>query len=706
MRKIHIDYPRAGQVGWRRYVPSWRQSLAIAGTFFAVFLGGFGIAYAMVDIPNPNELAVAQTTVFTYAGGKTELGRDGAQNRQVVPLSDVPVGARQAVLAAEDRNFYSEPGISPSGIARAFWVNLRGGDISQGGSTITQQYAKNAYLTQDRTLSRKLKEIVIATKLSREKSKDEILADYLNTIYFGRGAYGIQTASRAYFGRDAKQLNLSQAATLAAVIRSPANYDPTAHPAAAKARWRYVLDGMVKERWITQQLAAAQKFPPSGLLTKRRTPSSLAGPKGHLIRAAEVEMAAHGISENQLNLGGLRVETTIDKQAQDAAVQAVDDTLPSNAPADLRTALVAVEPGTGSIRAMYGGADYQKRQFNDALQGTAQPGSAFKPFVLVAALEHKISLTSKYNGRSPQTIRGQAVRNFGSGRGEQFGSIDLVRATAHSVNTVYYQLGFDAGGPGEVTDVAKKAGITTPVDGDKAGGSAFLGGGDTIDVRPVDMAASFGTFAAQGKRAPAYIVQKVTDHNGKKLYEAKPETEQVFPKDVMADTTFALQEVLKDGTATRARLSGRPAAGKTGTTSSNRAAWFVGYTPQLSTSVALFRDNNKPLQGVLGLSEVTGGSIPARVWKAFMSGALEGKPVQSFPPPANLGAAATPTPTATPTATPSSTPSARPPASPTKRPPSGFPLPSPSITPSPSPSQSLIGGGTSPGPEEQTEPGG
>jgi membrane peptidoglycan carboxypeptidase len=702
VRKIHIDYPRAGQVGWRRYVPSWRQSLAIAGGFFIALFGAFGIAYATVNVPNPNDVAVAQTTVFTYAGGKTELGRDGAQNRQAVPLSDVPLATRHAVLAAEDRNFYSESGISPPGIARAFWVNLRGGGVSQGGSTITQQYVKNAYLTQQRTFSRKLKEIVISIKLAKQKSKDEIFGDYLNTIYFGRGAYGIETGAQAYFGRGAKQLDLSQSALLAAVIQSPGNLDPSAHPQAAKARWQYVLNGMVKEKWITQASADAQKFPPAGLIKQRRTPSSLAGPRGYLIRAAEVDMAAHGISENQLNLGGLRVETTIDKQAQDGAVKAVNDVVPGDAPKDLRTALVAVEPGSGRIRAMYGGSDYQKRQFNDALQGTAQPGSSFKPFVLVAALQHGISLTSKYDGRSPQTIHGQKVSNFGS---EQFGKIDLVQATAHSVNTVYYQLGFDAGGPAEVTDVAKQAGVTAPVDGKKAGGSAFLGGGDTIDVHPVDMADAFGTFAAQGKHAPAYIVQKVTDHNGKTLYEAKPKTTQVFDRDVMADTTFALQAVLREGTATRAQLSGRPAAGKTGTTTSNRAAWFVGYTPQLSASVALFRDNNKPLQGVLGLSEVTGGSIPAKVWKAFMSAALQGKPVLNFPPPANLGAAATPTPTATPTATPtiaSPLPSASPTAQPSK---SGFPLPTPPIGPSPTPSASPSAAASA-GVSQQPEPGG
>ena len=553
---MKIDYPRAGRAGWRRFVPSWRQTLAVCGGGVLLLVGLFVIAYFTVNVPDPNKLAVAQTTVFTYADGKTALGSDGAQNRESVPLTSVPLAVQHAVLAAEDRNFYSEPGISLTGMARALWVDVRGGDV-QGGSTITQQYAKNAYLTQERTFSRKLKEIVIAVKLSHQRSKDQILDDYLNTIYFGRGAYGIQTAAQAYFGRDVSQLNISQSALLAAVIRAPSHLDPVTHPQPAEARWRYVLRGMVKQGWLTQQQADAQHFPPRGL-RKTRDVSSLAGPKGYVIRAAEAEMAAHGISEDRINLGGLRVTTTIVQQAQDSAVKAVDATLPAGAPKDLRTALVAVEPGTGKVLALYGGSDYQKRQFDDATQGTAQPGSSFKPYVLVTALEHGIALSSKYDGHSPQTIAGQKVTNFAD---EQFGKIDLVAATAHSVNTVFYRLGLDAGGPAAVADTATKAGITAHLDPAAAGGSLFLGGGASVDVHPIDQADAFATFAAQGVHAPAYIVEKVTDRSGHTLYAAHPKTEQVFPTDVMADTTFALQAVLRNGTATGAQLARRPAGG-------------------------------------------------------------------------------------------------------------------------------------------------
>jgi membrane peptidoglycan carboxypeptidase len=683
---VNIDYPRAGRDDWRRFVPSWRQTLAVCGGGVLLLVLIFVIAYFTVSVPDPNKLALAQTTTFMYADGKTVLGTDGAQNRQSVELRQVPVAVQHAMLAAEDRKFFSEPGISVPGMARALWVDVTGGDV-QGGSTITQQYAKNAYLSQKRSVFRKLKEIVIAVKLSHSKSKDEILQDYLNTIYFGRGAYGIQTAAQTYFGRDASQLDVSQAALLAAVIRGPALFDPARHPDRAKARWQYVLNGMVKQKWLTAADAAKQKFPPANLRTTRAA-SPLAGPKGYVIRAAEADLAKHGVTQERLDLGGLRVTTTLVRRAQDAAVKAVDETLPSDAPKDLRTAIAAVEPGSGKVLALYGGADYQKRQFDDAIQGRAQPGSSFKPFTLVTALEHGIPLSQTFDGRSPQTIAGQKVRNFAD---EQFGKINLVDATAHSVNTVYYQLGLQAGGPQAVAETAAKAGITTKLDPSAAGGSIFLGGGESVDVHPIDQADAFATFAAQGEHAPAYLVEKVTDSGGHTIYSTDNKTDRAFDSDVMADTTAALQAVLKQGTATGARLAGnRPAAGKTGTTSGNTAAWFVGYTPQMSAAVALFRDNNKPLQGILGRSEVTGGSIPATLWKTFMNAALEGQPIKQFPARANVGGSPSATPSATPTATPTQSVAPKPvpskslsvqPSNPPS--PSGPPLPSIPVSPSP-----------------------
>ncbi|MDQ1689044.1 MAG: hypothetical protein QOK42_2019 [Frankiaceae bacterium] len=685
MKKIHIDYPRAAYEGPRRFVPSWRQSTAVAGGFFGLLFLLFVVAYLNTDLSQLNKLATSQTTVIRFADGN-ELGRLGAQNRITVPLSKVPPDVQHAVLAAEDRNFYSESGISPRGIGRALWADLRGGEV-QGGSTITQQYAKNAYLTQERTLTRKLKEIVIAVKLNNQKSKSDILESYLNTIYFGRQAYGIQVASQTYFSKDVSQLTTSEAAVIAAIIRSPAGYDPVNHPERAKARWTYVLDGMVKKGWLTEAKRDALTFP--ALHVRGRAGTT--GPRGYIMQAVQSELAKHKITEDQINLGGLNIVTTLDYKAQVAAEKAVAEAFPKS-PADVHTSLTAVEPGTGHVKAMFGGRNYGERQLNDATQAKRQPGSAFKPFVLVTALKDGISLKSRYDGHSPKDFPGRGpVQNFGPGRGEQFGQIDLVTATAHSVNTVYYQLGLDAGGPSKVIDTAKAAGITSDIDPSKALTNVFLGSGDTVATNSFQMADAYATFAAQGTHATPFLVLSVREGK-KQLYKAKDDTDQAFDKDVMADATFAMQHVLTEGTARSAQLAGgRPAAGKTGTVQENTDAWFCGFVPQLAASVHIYRDGRKPLRNLAGFGEVTGGTLPARIWKAFMDAAMEGQPVKGFPPPANVGDAKNPAPptntsTATPTPTPVATlptqvPTQVPTLPPVTQPPGGgSPTPQPSAT--------------------------
>jgi membrane peptidoglycan carboxypeptidase len=689
---VKIDYPRSGYDGPRRFVPSWRQTAAVGGGFFGFLLLLFVIAYARTDLDQLNELSTAQTTVVRFADGN-EIGRLGAQNRITVPLKQVPKHVREAVLAAEDRNFYSEAGISPRGIGRALWADVRGGEV-QGGSTITQQYAKNAYLTQERTLSRKLREIVFAVKLNNNKSKDEILEGYLNTIYFGRQAYGIQTASQTYFGKDVSKLTPSEGALIAAIIRSPAGYDPKNHPERAKARWEYVVNGMVKKGWITEGERDAMKFPEVHI--RNRTLAT--GARGYIMQAVQSELAKHKITEAQINLGGLTIVTTLDYKAQGAAEKAVAEIFPKS-PEDVHTSLTAVEPGTGKIKAMFGGRDYGKRQLNDATQAKRQPGSSFKPFVLVTALKDGISLKSRYDGHSPKDFPGRdPVQNFGPGKGEQFGQIDLVTATAHSVNTVYYQLGLDAGGPSKVIDTAKAAGITSDIDPAKAATNVFLGSGDTVETNSLQMADAYATFAAQGKHATPYLVQLVREGK-KQIYKAKDDTDQAFDKDVMADATYAMEHVLTEGTARSAQLSGgRPAAGKTGTVQENTDAWFCGYVPQLAGAVHIYRDGTKPLRNLGGYNEVTGGTLPAKIWKAFMDAAMEGEPVKDFPPPAYVGEAKNPAPTATATATSTPTPTpiatlptsvptqapTLPPVKPTKGGGGGSPTPQPSATPQPS----------------------
>ncbi|MSW06473.1 MAG: penicillin-binding protein, partial [Actinobacteria bacterium] len=348
----------------------------------AIFIGGFGfiaaatlfaLAYFTVSIPDPNAYVNSQSTIIQYSNG-AEIGRVGTQNRQIVPLAKIPLNVRHAVLAAEDRNFYSNRAFSATGIARAVFNNLRGGSL-QGGSTITQQYAKTAFLSPSRTIQRKIKELVIAIKLENSLSKDQIFENYLNTIYFGRGSYGVMTASQQYFNRNVEQLTNSQAAVIASILRSPGLYDPAfkkGNEERLKARFQYVIDGMIDAKWLTKEDAAKMKYP---TVAPRATSGSLSGPKGHVIEAVQKELAKLGFSQDQLLVGGLVIRTTIDQKAQQSAIDAVNKLTPKGAPENLHIGLVAIRPGTGEIIALYGGADYLKRQLSDATQAIALAGS-------------------------------------------------------------------------------------------------------------------------------------------------------------------------------------------------------------------------------------------------------------------------------------------------------------------------------------------
>ena len=606
-----------------------------------IFLAGFGFiagstlfafAYFTVSVPDANAFVNSQSTIIQYSNGE-EIGRIGSENRQIVPLAKIPMNVRHAVLAAEDRSFYSNRAFSITGIARAVLNNLRGGSL-QGGSTITQQYAKTAFLTPERTIQRKIKELVIAIKLENQLSKDQIFENYLNTIYFGRGSYGVQTASQQYFNRNVDQLTNAQAIVISCILRSPGYYDPSYSKENEKRltdRFDYVVKGMVDAEWLTPEDAAKIKFP---TIAPRVTSGSLSGPKGHIIEAVTKELKSLGFTEEQLLVGGLVIKTTLDQQAQTAAVDAVNKLTPTKVPENLHIALVAIRPGTGEVVAMYGGADYLKRQLNDATQAIALAGSTFKPFALVAALESGIPLTSMWNGDSPQTFddlgKPYVVGNYGN---EGWGQVDLLFATKHSINTVYVPLGQKAG-LDKVVDAARRAGIPDSV-AMMPTPSVALG---PASPHVIDVANSYATFAAQGIKSKPFLVTSVTGSNKGVLYEGKPQTEEVFSKEVMADLTYALKSVVNGGTGAAALALGRPAAGKTGTSQSNASAWFSGYTPQLAASVSFFRDDaTQSLNGIGGLTSVTGGSFPARIWTAFMKGALKGEPVMDFPAPSNIG---------------------------------------------------------------------
>ena len=613
-----------------------RLLLKVGGFFFLLGATAFTIAYFTTDIPDPNEYVNSQATIIQYSDGD-EIGRIGAQNRTSLPLARIPLDLRHAVLAAEDKNFYSQGAFNPFGILRGA-INTALGRGLQGGSTITQQYAKTAFLTADRTIQRKIIELIIAIKLENQLSKDQILESYLNTIYFGRAAYGVETASQVYFGRGVDQLSIPQAAVLASILRSPGYYDPNyreGNKERLEARYKYVLNNMVGEGWLEKEDAEKfkEKLPN---IRPRLSTGQLAGNKGHLIEAVRKELNALGFADEQLLIGGLIVRTTLEKDSQLAAEAAVFAQAPKKAPDNLHIGLVSIRPGTGEIVAMYGGKDYLKRQLNDATQGITQAGSTFKPFALIAALEQGISLNSVWNGNSPLIFddfngRPYQVSNYGN---KSFGEISLLRASASSVNTVYVPLGIKVG-VDKVIEVARRAGIPESV-AMVPSPSVVLG---VPSPRVIDVANAYATFAANGVRSKPFMVKEVLGPNKGILYQARIENEQVFDDSVMADLNYTLGEVVRSGTAASAlRGFGRPAAGKTGTSQSNASAWFSGYTPQLATSIAFYRDDaTQSLNGIGGLTSVTGGSFPARIWNAYMKVALKGQPKLNFLPPTNIG---------------------------------------------------------------------
>ena len=611
--------------------------LLVLGAGFS-FVGGiflFGFAYFTVSIPDPNAYVNSQATIIQYADG-SEIGRIGSENRTVVNLAQIPMDVRNAVMAAEDRNFYSNRAINPLAIAAAVWDNVVNLGSGRGGSTITQQYAKTAFLTPERSIQRKVKELVIAIKLENQFTKDEILENYLNTIYFGRGSYGVQTASQIYFGTTVDKLNIAQSAVLASILRSPGLYDPgfkKENLPRLEARFMYVLDGMVEKKWLDKEKADAVKFP---IINPRVTSGALAGPKGYVISWVERELNLLGFTDEQLMIGGYIIKTTLVKEAQEAAVFAVNKEAPTKAPENLHIGLVAIKPGTGEILAMYGGQDYLKYQFNAATQGITSGGSSFKAFALIAALEQGIPLSSVWNGDSPKVYddgigRPYPVNNYG---GESWGDLSLLTATEKSVNTIYVPLGMKAGLE-KVVDVARRAGIPESVEM-VASPSVSLG---SASPHVIDLANAYATFAANGVYAEPFIINEVQGPNKGILYQGRIQAQEVFKKDVMADLTYALSKATSSGTAAvvGARVA-RPTAGKTGTSNDNASAWFNGYTPEVAASVAFYRDDaTQTLNGIGGLTSVTGGSFPARIWAEFVKKYLAKAPVQQFPEPAFIG---------------------------------------------------------------------
>ncbi|MGP3970233.1 transglycosylase domain-containing protein [Streptomyces sp. 6N223] len=641
--------PRPRRTGWRRFLPTWRMALAGSVVGAVVSAGAVLAGYLLVEIPQPKAIAAAQNNVYLYADG-SQLARVGEVNREIIPLDRVPVPVRQAVLAAEDRDFYDSPEVDLTAMARAAWNMLRGGG-TQSGSTITQQYVKNYYLDQEQTITRKVKELFIAVKLGQEASKDEILAGYLNTSYFGRDAYGVQAAAQAYYGKDAEELTTAEGAYLAALLAAPSVYDVYAgsgNRAAAVARWEYVLDGMVSEGWLGQARRDALRFPEP---LPPRPADDLSGQRGYLVEAAREYLLSTGVvDERLLAAGGLKITTTFEPVRQQALVKAVEEQLRSSLAPGLREAdgyvragASSVEADTGRVVAMYGGWGYTEQFVNNATRRDYQAASTFKPFVYAAALEHgartregkRVGPDTLYDGDSGREVVGRGGRGTGwspENEGEKdFGEITVAEAMDDSVNAVFAQLGADVG-PARVRDTAVALGIPDDTPGlDAAKGSIALG---TATPSTLDLAQAYATLASHGVRHPAVLVEKVTLH-GRELPLPEPRAERVISRRAADGTTAVLRGVVDRGTGMEARSAGRPAAGKTGTAEEDRAAWFAGYTPELATVVAVFGQDpatgaQRALYGAAGHERINGGGFPARIWGQYTARALVGLPVKGF----------------------------------------------------------------------------
>lgn len=629
----------AGKKGPAKKKHRWakRIGFSILTVFLGVFIAGMAVflyLYNTLAVPAPDDLALAQKTTVYYADGTTEMGTLGEINRQIIDTTTLPDYVSKTIVASEDRTFYTNNGVDLKGIFRALVNNLRGG-ARQGGSTLTQQYVERYYIGETTSYTGKLKEAVLAIKINREKTKDEVIGAYMNTIYFGRGAYGIDAAAQAYFGHGAHELTLSESALLAAVIPAPSAWDPAVNPDKAKERWERDLNLMVEDGWITQAERDAAVFPET-IDPDTLNSASMTGTNGYLMAQVKQELIASGqFDEDKISQGGLRITSTIVKEHQEQAVAAAEgmNEVEGWDPTHQHVALSSMDPTTGEILAEYAGADYEKRQQNAVTQDIAMAGSSFKPFALLANARLGGTVYDTYSGKSPQYFRGMGTPVYNDG-GYSFGNVTLVKATAYSMNTVFVGLNDDVE-PENTLKAAIDAGIPEDTVGLNDELLNVLGPSSPHNI---DLTTAYSTIANGGERVTAHIVKKVEDSNGKLLYSGDVAPKRVFEVEEVSSIMPALEAVTTgDGTANRvdASIARLTTAGKTGTSSDQLSAQFVGFVPGMVTAVSMYQSddagNSVPLDDVGGLDQSHGGDWPVDVWIDYMKPATANLPGDDFP---------------------------------------------------------------------------
>lgn len=722
VKKRIIDYPRAGKYGAARWIPSWKLVSGLFIGFCGSLVAVAGVAYALVGVPDVAKTAEAQNNVYYWADGSQMVATGGETNRQIISYAQIPKEMRYAVMSAENKTFETDSGVDPMGIARAF-VNMAKGGQTQGGSTITQQFVKNAMLDdQSQTISRKFKELFVSIKVGASMEKEDIMAGYLNSAYYGRNAYGIQAAARAYFDKDATDLNASECAFLAAMLKGATYYDPagaqsidpaataTANRARAEYRWKWILDEEVKDGHLTAAERAKYKTFPK--YQSPRSNAQLSGQIGYLVDLANSYLINNktGITQEQLQQGGYEIHTTFEKKKVDALEASVKEVQDKNIDAKKRPDTdtyvqfggASVDPESGAIKAIYGGVDATKHFTDNADATGAQVGSTFKPFVLAAAMSWGVrdkdgdavqaqdertvvSPDSLYSGKNKLKIQDYdgtvwtdkddkewlQTNDGGESYNAPSYDIDLREAMRNSVNSAYVQLGMDVG-LDKVKEAAVDAGVLESSLASASFPSFSLG---TSDPSAIRMAGAYATFAASGKQNDPYSVEKVTDQDGT-VFQHEGTAKDAFTAKVADNVTDVLKTVVEKGTGTAAQLTGREVAGKTGTTDGNKSAWFVGYTPQLSTAIGMYRmddDETKKdrefleMYGTGGEKKIHGASFPAQIWHDYMEQALKGEKAVDFPEPEDIGEVIndTPSPSVTPSPTESEVESATPTPTPT-----------------------------------------